>query len=144
MQVYQLWLVFAVLMFIIEVFTPGFVAACIGIGAVFGGVASALALDLTWQITGFITGLLLSFLIVRPLALKYLYKPTRHTATNVDALIGKQGVVLQGIKKDSSGRVKVGGNDWMAVSRDGQEIPVQSRVEILTVEGAKVIVKKID
>ena len=144
MHVYQLWLIFAVLMFIIEVFTPGFVAACVGIGAIFASITAIPEFGLIWQIIGFTIGLLLSFMVIRPLALKYLYKPAEHTATNVDALIGKQGIVLQEITRDKPGRVKVGGDDWMAVSTDEQRIPVQSMVEVLAVEGAKVIVKKID
>ena len=144
MRVYQLWLIFSVFMFIIEVFTPGFVAACVGIGAVFAALTAVLDLDLAWQITGFMTGLLLAFLVVRPLALKYLYKPVKHTATNVEALIGKQGIVIQPITLNGTGRVKVGGDDWMAVSNDEMDIPANTVVDVLAVEGAKVIVKKID
>ncbi len=39
--------------------------------------------------------------------------------TNVDALIGKTGIVTEnGSCNEHRGRVKVGGDDWKAVSAD--------------------------
>jgi membrane protein implicated in regulation of membrane protease activity len=65
--------------------------------------------------------------------------------TNTDALIGKTGRVLETIIPDSSeGRVKIGGEDWWAISESGIRIEKEEMVTIIRIEGVKVFVKRID
>jgi membrane protein implicated in regulation of membrane protease activity len=96
------------------------------------------------QIAGFIGGTLAAFFGVRPFFTRYCYKASPGVKTNVDALIGKTGRVIEDIDDQlDSGRVLVGGDDWKAVALDGKIIEKNSKVEIIRVEGAKVYVKSI-
>ena len=63
-------------------------------------------------------------------------------STNADALIGQIGVVTETIDNiNSMGSVKVNGQYWSARSYDGTEILEDARVEILSIEGVKLICK---
>lgn len=61
--------------------------------------------------------------------------------TNLDRIIGKTGFVIEKITKRNNGAVKVDGKVWTAFS--DTYIPVDSEVEILAIEGAKIKVKKV-
>ena len=60
--------------------------------------------------------------------------------TNSDMVIGKTGVVTKKIEANKYGEVKVFGNIWMATSSD--EIDVDNKVRILSIDGVKLIVEK--
>ena len=53
--------------------------------------------------------------------------------TNIDALIGKQAVVLKTITKDKAGQVKLENEIWRAAS--SKVIKKDSKVKIISVEG---------
>ena len=62
---------------------------------------------------------------------------------NHEALIGKVGVVSEKITKNNlSGRVKVGGDDWRALSEDGEEIEINEQVVVLKIDSIQLVVKK--
>ena len=61
--------------------------------------------------------------------------------TNLDRILGKTGFVIEKITRRNNGAVKVDGKVWTAFS--DTYIPVDSEVEILAIEGAKIKVKKV-
>ena len=62
--------------------------------------------------------------------------------SNVYALIGKEGVVVEDIRPGERwGLVKVEKEDWSAVSRGNEVIPRGSPVKVLDIEGVKLIVE---
>ncbi len=64
------------------------------------------------------------------------------TPTNVDALIGCKAKVLQSIDPiEGSGRVKVKGEEWSASCEDEAVINEGENVVVVSVSGAKVVVK---
>ena len=48
------------------------------------------------------------------------------------------------IKKNEWGQVKVNNTIWHAVSIDGEEIEEHAMVKVLAIEGAKLLVRRID
>ena len=71
------------------------------------------------------------------------FKPVE--PTNADALIGKIGIVTSKINNiNSEGEVKISGQYWSARSFDGSEIDAKTQVEIVSIEGVKLICKSID
>ena len=56
----------------------------------------------------------------------------------------KIGKITKTIEPGERGEVKVDGKYWMAVSKDNELIEVDEKVDILAVEGVKLIVKKLD
>ena len=137
-----LWLVVAVLCLMFEMGNPGlfyFLSFCFG--ALGAGLASMVSDSIVTQV--------ITFLIVTILGLgilKYWVRKKMHTIahnhTNMDALVGKQGLVIQTITQDDPGRVKIGGEVWLARSYNNQMIVEDQHVIILRVSGAHVVVKK--
>lgn len=141
---WHLWVIVAIILFILEIFTPGFVLASFGIGCLFSALAALFDFGLKMQIVGFIAGTLVAFFGVRPFFTKYCYRSSCGVKTNVEALVGKTGRVTEEISQESgSGRVLVGGDDWKAVSMDGGNISKGTAVEVVRVEGVTTFVKPI-
>lgn len=63
------------------------------------------------------------------------------TKTNVDAVIGTQGVVTAEIDNlNAVGQVKIGGMEWTARSTTGANIPAGTRIQVDRIEGVKAFV----
>ncbi len=146
MELWQIWLIIALLFFILEIFTSGIAVICFSFGALAACVGALFNLNLTWQVIIFALVTLLSFVCIRPLLMKLFYKKGKdEVKTNVDALIGRKGIVSESINPvTGQGRVKVDGDDWKAVSYNDEPIELGARVEIVKLESVIVTVKKID
>lgn len=143
-QIWQIWVIVAIACIILEIFTSGFAVACFSIGAVFAALAAACGLGLIWQVIIFSVFSFLAFMFVRPFILKTFFKPAEEKQTNAQALIGRKGRVSQTIDPaQAKGRVSIDGDDWKAVSEDGQAIPKGSFVEVVSIESIILTVKKI-
>ncbi len=62
--------------------------------------------------------------------------------TNIMAVVGKKGIVLDEISSYKPGLVKVKGEDWTAVSKTDEAIEAGCEVEVVAVEGVKLVVVK--
>ncbi|MBI3143116.1 MAG: NfeD family protein [Bacteroidetes bacterium] len=143
LDTWQVWALLGILFFIIEIFTPAFVSACLGIGFLTGSLASALGMSYTWQLIFFSVGTALSFFLVRPFVMKIGYKGVENMKTNADSLVGKVGKVIEAIDDSKgTGYVAVDGDQWKAVSIDGTCIEIGTKVEITARESIVVTVKK--
>ena len=66
---------------------------------------------------------------------------TGSQVTNVEALIGQTGQVIQTIKPLSVGQVRLKGQIWSAVCKDeGETAEKDSIVKVIAIEGVKLIV----
>ncbi|MCT4624937.1 MAG: NfeD family protein [Schleiferiaceae bacterium] len=137
------WTIIGIVGFIVEIFTPGFFAASIGIGAFFGAATAMFTDTVEYQMIAMAIGSLISFVAIRPLWMKYLMK-AKDVKSNADALIGRVGVVSEDIvPEENSGRVAIDGDDWRAVSEDGTKIDAGSQVKVLSRESIVLTVKLI-
>ncbi|MGE5474848.1 MAG: NfeD family protein [Ignavibacteriales bacterium] len=136
------WLILAGLLFVGEIVTTGFILFWFGISAVVAAILSFAGLNIYVQGTVFI--LLASVLIIftRPLT-KGLLKP-KDNPSNVFAIVGKKGIVVKKIDNiEGKGQVRISSEVWSAESEDGTEMPIDTEVEVVKVQGVKVIVKPI-
>jgi membrane protein implicated in regulation of membrane protease activity len=62
------------------------------------------------------------------------------TQTNIDAIIGKSGIVLKNIARNNDGRVRVGNEKWRA--RAEEDIKEGEEVVVTGVSGVALIVEK--
>lgn len=136
-----IWLVILILSVIIEIITIDLVTIWLGLGSLCALIAYFLGFSLTIQVMVCLIVTLISFLVTRPIAKKYLTGNIVHT--NTDRLIGKQGLVTKEIQEDTKGEVKVMGSVWSAISIDKDSIEAGKHVEILAIDGVKLVVKKI-
>jgi len=74
-----------------------------------------------------------------PLVRKFLNP--RHTATNIDSVIGSQGLVTADIDNvTAEGQVKLGAMYWTARSTSGEPIAAGRKIRVDSIEGVKVFV----
>ncbi len=143
LEIWQIWVTAAIVLFICEIFTPGFLLACLGVACLGAGLAAGYDAGLKVQILTFSVTALVVFAGVRPLFMRYFYRSSRGIKTNVEALIGKTGVVMEKIEPaPNKGRVTVGSEDWKAVSYDGKEIESGRKVTVIRIEGVKLVVEE--
>ena len=138
-EMVYIWIGALVLFVVLEAATAGITSLWFVLGAL---VALGIAL-LGWaewfQVGVFFIVSITSLFLLRPLVKKYI-DPKKEN-TNVDALIGTQGLVLEKIDNISGqGRVKLGGMEWSARSENGENIEKDAVVTVVRIEGVKVFV----
>lgn len=143
---YQLWLIAAIVLVIVEICTAGFGSICFAIGAAFSALVAGLGVDsIAWQIVVFAVVSLLTFIFLRPVVIRFLEKKSKDVKTNADALIGRKAVVSERIDgAQHTGRVAVDGDDWKAVSADGSVIEKGAEVEIINRDSIILTVKSLN
>ena len=136
------WLVLLIVAIVVEVFTMGLTTIWFAGGALVAILATLLHAPIWLQIILFVAVSLLLLFFTRPVAVKYFNKD--RVKTNVESMVGRQAVVtgeidnIQGI-----GQVTIGGQEWSARSADDtMRIPLGSVVDVVSVSGVKLIVKK--
>ena len=144
MEIWHIWAIIALVLVIIEIFTTGFAVLCLAFGAVAAAVASACSATLAWQIVWFSVVTMAAFVLVRPFLLKSFKRSRRGRESGVDALIGRQAVVTERISPASNtGRAAIDGDDWKAVSVEGDDIEKGERVTVESVDSVILKVRKI-
>lgn len=136
-----LWLILIIIFIITEIATLGLTTIWFAGGAAVGLILNAAGIDWPVQVLVFLVVSLVLLLLVRPVA-KAHFNVSR-TPTNVDSMIGQKGIVAEDIDNlKARGTVMINGMDWSARSADqGQTIPEDTQVEVVAIEGNKVIVK---
>lgn len=144
MEPWHLWIMIAILLLIVEIFSPAFLAATLSIGCLAAGVISALRYGIEVQLIAFAAASLVVYFTVRPFMIRYAYKTNGNLRTNAQALVGKVGRVLETIDNNKNeGRIMVSGDDWKAESEDDSVIEAGHRVEVVKVNSTILIVKNI-
>ena len=138
-----LWLVAFVALLAVEAGTVSLVSIWFAAGALVAMVAALLEAQLWLQIVLFMVVSVGLLLALRPLLKKYI--TPKKIRTNVDSVIGTQGVVLEQIDNIAgTGRVKLGGMEWSARSSSGEPIEEHTRVRVDKIEGVKVFVTPVE
>ena len=122
-HLWQMWAVVAVVCLILELMAGDFFIICFSIGAVFGAIAAAFGLGFYSQLVAFAVFTLISLFWVRPFAKRYLRKGEDNRVSNADALMGRQGRVVETVKAGGYGRVQIDGDIWKAVTLGENDIP---------------------
>lgn len=134
-----LWLCLLVVFLAVEGGTVAVVSLWFAGGALVAMVASLLGAEFWLQIVLFLAVSVVLLLSLRPLTRKF-FTP-KLSKTNVDAVVGKTGVVLEGIDNiHGTGRVKLDGIEWSARSVSGGPIAENTLVKVDKVEGVKLMV----
>ena len=94
-HMWQLWTVVAVVCLILELMNGDFFIMCFAIGGVCSAIAAAVGAGVYWQLGIFALCSVLSLFFVRPAALRYLHKNDDQRVSNADAIIGREGRVVE-------------------------------------------------
>ena len=131
-NLWQMWAVVAVICLILELTAGDFFIICFAIGAVGAAIdAGLLGNGIYAQLFVFVVITLLSLFYVRPFAKRYLHKGEDKRISNADALMGRQGRVVETIVAGGYVRVQIDGDIWKAVTLGEADIPEGSNVTVI-------------
>ncbi len=138
-----LWIGVAVVFFILEAATVQLVAIWLAVGALVTAIPAYFGVPFWGQFAIFAVVSALALLATRPLVKSFLR--TKRERTNLDRVVGQEGVVLSAIPEGGfeTGRVHALGLDWSAVSGDAQALPAGARVRIERIDGVKLVVSPV-
>lgn len=139
------WLIFAIALIVLELFTYQFVSIWFAAGALITTLFTAIfqGLDIWWQILIFVVSSLGFLFATRPLVRKILAKRGKAHETNLELVLGKDAVVVEDINNiEGRGAIKINGLVWSARSQGDDDISKGEIVVIEKIEGNKTIVKK--
>ena len=140
---WKIWLIIAIIFFILEAMGPGFLLFWVGVGALLTMVVSIFVDNLAIQIGIFTISSAILLFCTRSLANKF--TKNDNVKTNSYSFIGKNGIVIKEINPTKeSGQIKVNGEVWSANSSTNEIIPEGSEVQVLGIVGVKAIVQKIE
>ena len=138
------WLIAAGIFFIIEMATIGFLVFWLGIGAILAMITSFITDSILIQVIVFVITSTLLLIFTRPLVNKFIKVP-KEIKTNAYSIIGKKGIVISDINNiDGSGQVKVEGEIWSAKSENDEDIAKDTEVEIVDIDGVKLVVRNVN
>ena len=134
----------AVICLILEMTAGDFFIICFSIGAVFAAITALVGGNIYWQLLLFAIFTLISLFWVRPFAQRYLHKGEDNRVSNADALMGRQGRVVEAVKADGFGRVQIDGDIWKAVTNEPQDIVAGKNVRVVGRESTIITVETLN
>ena len=135
-----MWLIILVVLALAEAATINLVSIWFAAGALTALLISLFCQNFWIQLVVFLLVSTLCLALVRPLAQKK-FTPHLHP-TNLDLLLGQYAVVTEDIDNlAATGQVKVDGQIWTARNEVEEPIPAGSIVQVLRIEGVKIIVR---
>ncbi|MFF7471220.1 NfeD family protein [Streptomyces sp. NPDC008092] len=134
------WLVVAAALGIPLVVTAMPEFGMFAVGAVAAAVTAGLGAGTVIQVLVFVVVSVALIAVVRPIANRHAAQRPQ-LATGVDALKGRQAVVLERVDGGADGRIKLAGEIWSARSlHPDRAYEVGQEVDVVEIEGATAIV----
>ncbi|MCA1590636.1 MAG: NfeD family protein [Acidobacteria bacterium] len=140
-----LWLILGIALIIAEIFTLGFVLLWFGIGALAAGMVGLAGFGFVVQFIVFAAVSIALTAMSRTLFAKYLpHHDANALKMGVDSLPGQIGTVTAASKGAlREGAVKVYGSTWTAFPIDETELEEGEKVEVVSVKGSSIYVRRI-
>ena len=132
------WLIIIILLTFLEVATVNLVSVWFVMSAIVSLFTSFVIDSFYIQFAIFVCLGIVLMLLTRPYLVKKL--TNKKESTNLDRVIGMEGIVTEEITKTKIGEVKVDGKRWSAISNE--LIKVGEEVIIERSDGVKLIVRK--
>lgn len=136
---YLFWLAVILILSFIEIGTINLVSIWFVASALVSLLLSFFPIPFYIQFIVFVVLGIVLLITTRKSLEKFLSKTKQKT--NLDRVVGMQGIVTEKISKNNPGEVKVDGKRWTAVS--DKTIDEGKTVEIMKIEGVKLIVKEV-
>ena len=132
-----IWILVAVFVIAIDIFTSSFIFMWFSIGALIATILSLLGASVTWQIVSFLIVSVATVSIGYPWAKKKFKADMNHVPTMEQTYIGKVMIAEEDMQENS--RIKVSGVYWTAYNK-GKTIKKGEKYTITGIEGNKLIV----
>lgn len=133
------WLVIVLLLSFIEIITTSLVTIWFVASALVSLVLSFFNVSFIIQFGVFVVLGVILLVTTRKMLTEKLNK--NNEKTNLDRVIGMEGIVTETISKHNPGEVKVDGKKWTAVA--DKKIVEGTTVKIIKIDGVKLIVEEV-
>lgn len=141
---FWVWLAVIAVAIIIEILTLDLVSVWFAFGAVIPFILAAVGgIAIEIQIAVFVVVSALLIIFMRNWAKKLLFK-NMNEKTNINSIIGKKIRLLEDTDFEHLGSLKINDVTWTAVSHDGKLIKAGQIVEVVKVDGNKLLVKEVE
>ena len=139
MDSWIIWLIVAAVLGVAELLTTTLAFGLLAIAAVAAAVVGAFHLSFALQLAAFAVAAGAGLGFVRPIAIKHIKQPPA-LRTGVAALVGRSAIVLEEVT-EHGGRVRIDGEEWSSRPYDESlVIPVGTKVDVMQIKGATVLV----
>lgn len=136
-----IWLAIIVIAIIVEASSVSLTSIWFAIGALAAWLFSLIFNLPAVEIIIFFAVSIILLIFTRPIAMNYL--KVGKERTNADQLVGKVAIVVADIHPlQGKGRVRVGSQEWAAMTEQGEDIVKDTKVRIKAIKGVKLIVEK--
>lgn len=135
-----LWIIAVVFFALVEAFTIGMVSIWFAVGALIAFVLALFDVSVILQIATFILVSVISFLLLRKVALKSV--TGSRTQTDIGRIIGKEVIITKTVDNlKNTGSAKINDVEWRVQSATGEIIDEGKIATVEKIEGVKLIVK---
>ncbi|MFF1295344.1 MULTISPECIES: NfeD family protein [unclassified Streptomyces] len=112
----------------------------LAVGAVAAAIMAGLGFGMVVQVLAFVVVSVALIAVVRPVAARHRAQRPQ-LATGIEALKGRQAVVLERVDGTGGGRIKLAGEVWSARALDTDHAyEVGQEVDVVDIEGATAII----
>jgi membrane protein implicated in regulation of membrane protease activity len=140
MDMWVIWLIAAVGLIVLEIFTLTAAVGILGGAALITALGAAAGLPVSMQLIVFSGAAVAGVGLLGPVARRHLMGPRGGAPFGVEALVGKPGYVVQEVT-GRDGRIRIGGEEWTARAMDDSVvIPAGATVGVLHIDGATAVV----
>ena len=135
------WFIVAIIFGVGELMTTSLTLIWFSIGALVSMLLSPFIESVFIQVMIFA----IVSIVLLVIATKYLVDRDKNVKynTNLQGIISQKVIVVQDIEPYEVGVVKLNGEEWSAISKDKVKIKKGSIVEVVQIEGVKLIVKEV-
>ena len=142
MEAWLVWLIIAVALLAVEMFTLTAAVGMLGVAALLTGGLAAVGLAVPGQLIAFTVTAAIGVFLIRPVVRRQMLRPVTQRF-GVEALVGKPAYVISDVS-GVDGRIRIGGvegEEWTARAYDEtQVIPAGTTVDVLQISGATALV----
>jgi membrane protein implicated in regulation of membrane protease activity len=138
-----LWIAIALVFAVVEVLTLGLFAGFVSLGAIGAAIAAFLGDGYVSQAVTFAVVAILGVAVVRQPLLRYLQRRSGPLVlSGAAAMIGQTALVVDAIGgAHELGHVRIAGEDWPALTRDGQPVGPGESVRVVEIRRATLVVE---
>lgn len=138
---FWIWLSIMVVTVVLEIITTDLISIWFTFGAIIPLLLSAFdAVNPIWQTVIFVIISAILIATLRKTTLKLFFKNS-NTKTNVNSLIGQKHRLIESTDFDTMGKIQIKDIEWRVVGENQETIEKGQIVEIVKIEGNKLIVK---
>ncbi len=141
------WIILLVAFLIVEAESEALISIWFAAGSIPSLILATLKTSFILQLAVFTAASALFLFLSKIVFKKALKGPSdkgNELKTNVDGLIGKFGIAKDEINLDKTGYVKVNGMDWLAYTTNEEAILPNDKIKIISVEGVKLKIEKVN